>query len=148
MAVRADDDHVARARGGQVGHAHSLIYTPDASRAMALLGNAPDACGQSWHLPCDDVPLTYRAFITLAAEQFGTEARYRALKRWQLWLVGLVSRTARDAVELLPRYAVDNISVSDKFTARFPDFRVTTFREGLAAIRDEYLAEKSGSVRS
>ena len=33
----------------------SLIYTPDASRAMALLGNTPDAYGQTWHLPCDDI---------------------------------------------------------------------------------------------
>lgn len=116
----------------------SLIYTPDASRAMALLGNTPDAYGQSWHLPCDDARLTYRAFIKLAAEQFGTDARYRVLKRWQLRLAGLFSRRIRDAAELLPRYEVDNIFVSDKFKARFPDFRVTTFREGLAAIRDEH----------
>jgi nucleoside-diphosphate-sugar epimerase len=53
----------------------SLIYTPDASRAMALLGNTGDAYGQTWHLPCDDDRLTYRAFIALAAEQFGTRAR-------------------------------------------------------------------------
>nr|MDJ0646203.1 NAD-dependent epimerase/dehydratase family protein [Flavobacteriaceae bacterium] len=32
----------------------TLIYTPDASKAMALLGNSPDAYGQTWHLPCDD----------------------------------------------------------------------------------------------
>lgn len=60
----------------------------------------------------------------------------------------LPSRTVRDAAELLPRYAVDNIFVSDKFKARFPDFRVTTFREGLAPIREEYPAEKSGSART
>jgi len=115
----------------------SLIYTPDASRAMALLGNTPDACGQTWHLPCDDDRPTYRAFIRLAAAHFGTEARYRVVRRWQLRLAGLFSGTVRDAAELLPRYAVDNIFVSDKFKARFPDFRVTTFRDGLAAIRDE-----------
>ncbi len=123
----------------------SLIYTPDASRAMALLGNAPDAYGQTWHLPCDDDRLTYRAFIELAAEQFGTAPRYRVLRRWQLRLAGLFSGAIRDAAELLPRYGSDNIFVSDKFKARFPDFRVTTFREGLASIRDEHLAA-SGSA--
>ncbi|MGB3867129.1 MAG: NAD-dependent epimerase/dehydratase family protein [Xanthobacteraceae bacterium] len=116
----------------------SLIYTPDASRAMALLGNTPDAYGRTWHLPCDDDRLTYRAFIELAAEQFGTAPRYRVLRHWQLRLAGLFSRTIRDAAELLPRYETDNIFVSDKFKTRFPDFRVTTFREGLAVIRDEY----------
>ncbi|WP_232786050.1 MerR family DNA-binding transcriptional regulator [Shewanella algae] len=29
----------------------SLIYTPDASRAMALLGNTQDTYRQTWHLP-------------------------------------------------------------------------------------------------
>lgn len=123
----------------------SLIYTPDASRAMALLGNTPDAYDQTWHLPCDDDRLTYRAFVELAAGQLGTEARYHVLKRWQLRLAGLFSRTVRDAAELLPRYEVDNIFGSDKFKARFPDFRVTTFREGLAALRDEHLVANNGS---
>jgi len=39
---------------------------------------------------------------------------------------------------------VDNIFVSDRFKARFPAFRVTPFREGLAAIRDGRLAPKDG----
>jgi nucleoside-diphosphate-sugar epimerase len=112
----------------------SLIYTPDASRAMALLGNTPDAYGQTWHLPCDDERLTYRQFIELAAEVFGVAPRYRVLKRWQLALAGVFNRRIRDASELLPRYEVDNIFVSDKFKRRFASFRVTTFREGLEAI--------------
>lgn len=111
----------------------SLIFTPDASRAMALLGNTADAYGQTWHLPCDDARLTARQFIELAAEALGVEARAVVLKRWQLALAALVSARARDARELLPRYAVDNLFVSDKFKARFPEFRVTTFKQGLAA---------------
>ena len=115
----------------------SLIWTPDASRAMAWLGNAPDAFGQTWHLPCDDERLTYRQFVELAAEVFGTAARYRIVRRWQLALAGLFSAQIRDAAELLPRYAVDNLFVSDRFRARFPDFPVTRFRDGLEQIRDE-----------
>ncbi len=115
----------------------SLIFTPDASQAMALLGNTPDAYGQTWHLPCDDDRLTYRDFIALAARTFGTEPRYAVLKRWQLRLAGLFSPIVRDAAELLPRYAADNIFVSDKFRTRFPDFQVTSFAEGLAELKGE-----------
>ncbi|MCA9644151.1 MAG: NAD-dependent epimerase/dehydratase family protein [Myxococcales bacterium] len=115
----------------------SLIYTPDASRAMALLGNTPDAFGQTWHLPCDDQRLTYREFVGLAATTFGVAPRYRVLKRWQLSLAGLVNQQARDAAELLPRYEVDNLFVSDKFKGRFPDFRITSFAQGLRTIREE-----------
>lgn len=115
----------------------SLIYTPDASRAIALLGNTPDAYGRTWHLPCDDARLTYREFIALAAEVFGVAPRYTVLKRSQLALAGLFNPTLRDAAELLPRYAADNIFVSEAFQQRFPDFAITRFRQGLEAIRDE-----------
>ena len=114
----------------------SLIFTPDASRALALLGNTQDAYGETWHLPCDDNRLTYRDFISLAAQTFGTKPRYSVLKRWQLRLAGLFSPTIRDAAELLPRYAQDNIFVSDKFKTRFPDFHVTSFENGLAELKD------------
>jgi hypothetical protein len=63
-----------------------------------------------------------------------------------LRLAGLFNSTVRDAAELLPRYAADNIFVSDKFKTRFPDFRVTTFRQGLAQIRDERLVPNAGEV--
>ena len=39
----------------------TLIYTPDAGKATALLGNTPDAFGQSWHLPCDTDRKTTKA---------------------------------------------------------------------------------------
>ncbi|EKO5122611.1 SDR family oxidoreductase [Vibrio fluvialis] len=118
----------------------SLIYTPDASRAMALLGNTPDAYGQTWHLPCDDNRLTYREFVTLAATTFGAPPKYRVLKQWQLWLAGKVSPTIRDVAELLPRYKADNIFVSDKFKQRFPTFQITTFEQGLHNIWLEHQA--------
>lgn len=115
----------------------TLIYTPDASRAMALLGNTPDAYGQTWHLPCDDQRLNYRQFIELAAKTFGVEPRYTVLKRWQLGLAGLFSQKIRDASELLPRYEVDNLFVSDKFKQRFPGFSITPFAQGLKVIASE-----------
>ncbi len=37
----------------------TLIWTPDASRTLGLLGNTPDAYGHTWHLPCDSNRLTY-----------------------------------------------------------------------------------------
>lgn len=112
----------------------TLIYTPDASRAMALLGNTADAFGQTWHLPCDDQRMTYRQFVGLASEIFGTDGRYAVLKPWQLRLSGLFNPQIRDAAELLPRYTVDNLFVSDKFRRRFPDFDVTRQRDGLTRI--------------
>ncbi len=116
----------------------TLIWTPDASRALAALANAPDAYGQTWHLPCDDQRLTYRQFVALAAEVFGTAASYRILGKWTLWAAGLFSQRARELRELLPRYGCDNLFDSTKFKRRFPDFAVTTYRQGLEQMRSEW----------
>jgi hypothetical protein len=108
----------------------SLIYTPDASRAMALLGNSDDAYQQSWHLPYDDNRLTYHQFVTLAAEVFGVAADYRVLPGWQLAFGRYVNRSLREITELLPRYKADNLFIADKFRSRFPQFEVTSYRLG------------------
>lgn len=113
----------------------TLIWTPDASRALAALGNAPDAFGQTWHLPCDDDRPTYRQFVALAAEVFGTAPSYKVLGKWTLTAAGLFSRQARELRELLPRYEHDNLFDSTKFKRRFPGFEITTYRRGLELIR-------------
>ena len=112
----------------------TLIYTPDASRAMALLGNTPEAFRQTWHLPCDDNRVTYREFVQLAAKALGAKPDYVVVKKWQLVLAGMFNQRICDAVELLPRYAVDNYFNSDKFKAAFPEFKVTPLAQGLAEI--------------
>ena len=117
----------------------TLIYTPDASRAMALIGNTPDAYGQTWHLPCDDSRPTYKTFIQLASQALDKPANYTVLKPWMLWLAAKFNPVLRDASELLPRYKQDNIFVSDKFKQRFPQFKVTTFEEGVGVIAAEQL---------
>jgi nucleoside-diphosphate-sugar epimerase len=115
----------------------TLIWTPDASRALAALGNTPDAFGQTWHLPCCDDRLTYKEFVAMAGEVFGREPSYRVLGKWTLTAAGLFSKQVREIRELLPRYEQDNLFDSTKFKRRFPEFEVTTYRQGLELIQRE-----------
>ena len=116
----------------------TLIWTPDASRGLARLGNTPDAFGQTWHLPCCDERLTYAQFAALACEVFGKDISYSVIGKWALIAAGLVSSGAREMRELLPRYEHDNLFDSTKFKQRFPDFAVTTYRAGLETIWREW----------
>lgn len=118
----------------------TLIWTPDASRALAVLGTTPEAFGQTWHLPCWGDRPTYREFVEMAAEVFGGEGGYTVVPRWALTAAGLVSSQVRELKELLPRYAHDNRFDSSKFTEAFPEFEVTSYRRGLELIRDEAAA--------
>ncbi|WP_252090871.1 NAD-dependent epimerase/dehydratase family protein [Pseudomonas sp. MWU13-3659] len=112
----------------------TLIWTPDASRALAALGNAEDAYGSTWHLPCDDNRLTYRQLVALAGEICGKDLSYKVLGKWTLTAAGLVSRQVRELRELLPRYGHDNLFDSSKFSERFPAFEVTSYRRGLEQV--------------
>lgn len=115
----------------------TLIWTPDASRAMALVGNTPDAYQQTWHLPCDDHRLNYQSLVALAAEIYQRKLRYSVLPMWKLRLGALFRKPVREIQELLPRYQCDNIFISDKFKNRFPGFQITSYHEGIIRIWQE-----------
>lgn len=115
----------------------SLIWTPDASRATALIGNTPDAYNQTWHLPCDDNRLTYRELIALASDVYSKDLDYSIVKMWQFKLGSLFNRQLQELQELLPRYTCDTIFISDKFKNKFPSFRTTSYREGITTIKNE-----------
>jgi nucleoside-diphosphate-sugar epimerase len=116
----------------------TLIFTPDASKAMALIGNTADTYGQTWHLPCDDNRLTYKQFIAEIGQQLGREIKYKVL-HWVILKIGsFFDHNLKETQELLPRYAIDNIFESSKFKTRFPDFVVTTYPEGIKMIIKDF----------
>ncbi|MDA5603865.1 NAD-dependent epimerase/dehydratase family protein [Enterobacter sp. PI-10] len=124
----------------------TLIWTPDASRALALLGNTPEAYGQTWHLPCCDERLTYQQFVTLACEVFGQPADYSVLVKLAFAATALFSQGAREMRELLPRYEADNLFDSTKFKEHFPAFTVTSYRKGLENIWQEWKSKEPGAA--
>ena len=116
----------------------TLIFTPDASKAMALIGNTSDAYGQTWHLPCDDNRVTYKQFIAEIGNKLGREVKYKVLPWIVLKIGSFFDKNLKETQELLPRYAIDNIFESSKFKTRFPDFNVTTYAEGIKIIINDY----------
>lgn len=112
----------------------SLIWTPDASRALALLGNTPDTFGQTWHLPIDPNRKTYAELIGIANEVTGRRIGYTVLPMLAFQLGRRFNTTLDEMYELLARYRSDNEFDSTKFATRFPDFQVTTYREGVERI--------------
>lgn len=114
----------------------TLIWTPDASRAMALIGNTPSAYGQTWHLPCDE-PHTYLDMMTISEKLLNRTVKYKVIPLWQFKLAKFFSKKVKELDELLPRYEVDNIFISDKFKKAFPDFKITSLEKGIAQLLDE-----------
>ena len=109
----------------------TLIWTPDASKATALIGNTRDAYGQTWHLPCDDNRLTYKKMIDLASNILGASIHYKILRKFPLKVAGYFQKFISEIQELLPRYEHDNLFDSTKFKRRFPNFPTTPYPQGL-----------------
>lgn len=121
----------------------SLIWTPDASAAMALLGNTPSAYRQTWHLPIDQDRITYAELTELASRAWERDLKPTVMSRLMFSLAKPFATQVQQIWELLPRYAVDNIFVTDKFADAFPDFRVTTYAEGVQTLRDQSRHQES-----
>lgn len=120
----------------------SLIWTPDASRATALIGNTPDAYGQTWHLPVDDHKLNYKEFIALASDIYGKELKYSVIPKLAFSIGSLFNKNAKELQELLPRYQYDNLFDDSKFRKRFPEFQITSYRQGIEQIKKEQQSAK------
>lgn len=120
----------------------SLIWTPDASRATALIGNTPDAFGQTWHLPVDNHKLNYKEFIALASQVYGKKLNYSVIPKFVFKIGSIFNKNAKELLELLPRYEYDNVFDDSKFRKRFPEFQVTAYRQGIEQIKKEQRKEK------
>ncbi|PKF73912.1 NAD-dependent epimerase/dehydratase family protein [Chryseobacterium sp. PMSZPI] len=120
----------------------SLIWTPDASRATALIGNTPDAYGQTWHLPVDKSHPTYQGFIRIASEIYGRDLKYSVIPKFVFKIGSFFNPKVKELLELLPRYEYDNIFDDSKFRNRFPEFQVTTYKQGISQIKDEQFSGK------
>ncbi|MFT3738685.1 MAG: NAD-dependent epimerase/dehydratase family protein [Breznakibacter sp.] len=115
----------------------TLVWTPDASKAMALIGNTPGTYNQTWHLPCDENRLTYKEFIALASDIYGKQLQYSVIPKFVFKIGSIFNKQLREVQELLPRYEHNNIFISTKFKQRFPEFSVTTYRQGIEQIMNE-----------
>lgn len=111
---------------------HAFIYTPDAGRATALLGNTATAYNQAWHLPVPKEMITGKAFIEKAAAVYNAKPNFTVLRRWMIRIGSLFNGIIKESMEMLYQYDRDYIFSSEKFSKAFPGFRVTSYDEGIS----------------
>lgn len=114
---------------------HSFTFTPDAGRALALLGQAPEAFGQTWHLPTaqtlDGAPVTGRALARAACALAGQPERLQVAPPWLLHAMGWFVPVLRENREMMYQYQHDYRFHSGKIEQAF-GLRPTQYGDGLA----------------
>jgi nucleoside-diphosphate-sugar epimerase len=119
---------------------HSMIFTPDAARAVALLGTSETAWNQTWHLPTAAPAPTGREFVEAVAQALGVPARHATVGGVMLRLAGLFNGDARESVEMLYQHEHPYVFDATKFTTAF-GFTPTPCAEG---VRQTVAAKKAG----
>jgi nucleoside-diphosphate-sugar epimerase len=114
---------------------HSLIYTPDAGKAMALLGNTGNAFNQVWNLPTAKPPLTSREIVSIAAKALGKPDKFTVLSKFMMRIVGLFVPVIGESVEMLYQNEFDYLFDSTKFEKAF-SFIPTPYEEGIVKTLD------------
>jgi nucleoside-diphosphate-sugar epimerase len=112
---------------------HSYIYTPDAAKATAILGNTPDAYNQVWHLPTDKNILTGQEWVALFNKEMGTSRKAMVLSMFMIKVLGVFVPLMREMPEMMYQYDRDYFFDSSKFNNRF-NFTPTTYETGVKQI--------------
>ena len=86
---------------------HSFTYTPDAAKAIAVLGNSEEAYGKVWHLPTAKDKLTGQDWVRLCATALKTKPSVFVLKRWMLKLAGVFIPLMHELEEMSYQYQYD-----------------------------------------
>jgi nucleoside-diphosphate-sugar epimerase len=117
---------------GSARRIHTFTYTPDAGRAVAVLGRSPEAFGQTWHLPTSRELLTGEEFVRLACELAGRPYRLQVAPGWLLRAMGIFNPVLRENQEMMYQFEQDYQFDSSKIEAAY-GLRATPYREGIAA---------------
>ena len=110
---------------------HTFTFTPDAGRAVAVLGRSANACGQTWHLPTSKEPMSGEHFVRLACELAGRPFHIQVAPRWMLRLMGLFMPVLRENDEMMYQFEYDYRFDSSKVQSQF-GLTATPYSNGIA----------------
>lgn len=116
---------------------HSLTFTPDAARGVAMLADHESAWKQVWHLPTAPNPPTGREFIAMVANEFGVAPKYRVLNRPMLRVAGWFNPQVRESYEMLYQSDSPYLFDSTKFANEF-GLAGTPYPDGIRITSDSY----------
>ena len=109
---------------------HSLTYVADAAKAVALLGNTPDAYNEVWHLPTSAEKWTGKDFIECTAKEMNVRPRFYILSKFMISVIGIFSPMVKELKEMQYQNDRDYFFDSSKFENRF-SMKPTGYKEGI-----------------
>ncbi|MCL6494995.1 MAG: NAD-dependent epimerase/dehydratase family protein [Ignavibacterium sp.] len=104
---------------GKLDVIHNFIYSKDIGKAVALLGNTPDAYNQVWHLPTTDQKLTNRQWIELMMKAMNKQKKIQTMPEWMISALGIFVPILKELQDVGYQFKQDYFFNSRKFIKRF-----------------------------
>lgn len=122
---------------GSLDQPHTVSFTEDMGRAIAVLGERTDATGGVWHLPSDE-PLTGHRFIELVAQAIGRPLRPSATRPGMVRLAGVFVPMIREIGDIMYQWTEPFVAGWSRFERTFGPFAVTPNAEAIRRTMNWY----------
>lgn len=115
---------------GKTDVIHNFSYSRDIGKALAILGNTPDAFNQIWHLPAAEEKLTPREWIELMMKAMNKEKKIKSIPTFMMGTLGLFIPVLKELKDISYQLDNDYYLNSSKFNRRF-NFKPTDPETGI-----------------
>ncbi len=109
---------------------HTYANVSDLGRALVALALDPSTHGQAWHLPVGE-PITVSEMLSIFNQEMGTNFKVSFLPPFMRKLLAFFMPPLKEVGEMLYQFESDYVMSFEKFKTHFPDFKVSTYQEGV-----------------
>lgn len=115
---------------GKLDVIHNFTYSKDIGKAVALLGNTPDAYNRVWHLPTTEEKLTSHQWIEMMMKTMNKPKNIHIVPTSMMGFLGLFVPILKELKDISYQMNRDYFFNSSKFNNRFK-FTPTSPEEGI-----------------
>jgi nucleoside-diphosphate-sugar epimerase len=130
---------------GSLDQPHTVSYTEDMGRAIAILGERDHADGRVWHLPAAE-PVTGRAFVELVSQALGRPLRPSVTSAGMVRVAGLFVPMIREVGDVMYQWTEPFVADHARFDEAFGPFEVTPLDEAIRRTAAWYQERTSGAA--
>lgn len=116
---------------------HTYAYTTDNGRALVALALDNSTYGQVWHLPVGR-PITFDEIVYIFNKVMDTNYKISYLPRILLPFLSIFVGTLNEVREMLYQFDDEYVMSFEKFQKHFPDFKVTSYEEGVKGMINSF----------
>ena len=122
---------------GKPGVKHTYAYTEDNGRALVELALDESCLGEVWHLPVGE-PVVIQDIMDLINQSLNSNYSISYMPRALMNLLRPVVPIVGEVKEMIYQFDNDYVMSWDKFREKFPDFRITPYKDGIDAMINSF----------